>query len=143
MLEAALTRWVTVIELFFAAPGALLSGSTSSFSIVGGVSLAFLVVGLLLALLLRVRQAFRLALPALVSLVMPFLFAIASMVGTIASAIFVFVVGALLLLIWIASIARDAARKRPAIWLVGIGIIGFALLGIMVEITLPVSLRGN
>ena len=143
MLEAALTRWVTVIELFFAAPGALLSGSTSSFSIVGGVSLAFLIVGVLLALLLRVRQALRLALPALVSLIMPFLYAIASMVGTIASAIFVFVVGALLLLIWIAGIARDAARKRPAIWLVGIGIIGFALLGIMVEITLPVSLRGN
>ena len=118
MLEAALTRWGSVIELFFASPAALLSGSTSSFSIVGGVSLAFLIVGVLLALLLRVRQAFRLALPALVSLVMPFLFAIA-------------------------SIARDAARKRPAIWLVGIGIIGFALLGIMVEITLPVSLRGN
>lgn len=143
MLEAALTRWGSVIELFFSSPAALLSGSTSSFSIVGAISLAFLVLGLLLALLLRVRQALRLALPAIVSLISPFLFAIASMVGTIASAIFVFVVGTLLLLIWIAGIARDAARKRPAIWLAGIGIIGFALLGIMVEITLPVSLRGN
>ncbi len=143
MLEAALTRWVTVIELFFSAPGALLSGSTSGFTIVGTVSLAFLVLGVLLALLMRVRQAVRLALPALISLAMPFLYAIASMVGTIASAIFVFVVGSLLLLIWIAGIARDAARKRPAIWLAGIGIIGFALLGIMVEITLPVSLRAG
>ena len=143
MLEAALTRWVTVIELFFSAPGALLSGSTSGFTIVGTVSLAFLALGVLLALLMRVRQAVRLALPALVSLAMPFLYAVASMVGTIASAIFVFVVGALLLLIWIAGVARDAARRKPAIWLAGIGILGFALLGIMVEITLPVSLRAG
>jgi hypothetical protein len=143
MLEAALTRWVTVIELFFAAPGALLSGSTSAFSIVGAISVAFLVLGALLALVMRVRQAIRLILPALGSLISPFLFAICSMVGTIASAIFVFVVGSLLLLIWIASIARDAARRKPAIWLAGIGILGFALLGIMVEITLPVSLRAG
>jgi hypothetical protein len=143
MLEAALTRWVTVIELFFAAPGTLLSGSTSAFSIVGAISVAFLVLGALLALVMRVRQAIRLILPALGSLISPFLFAICSMVGTIASAIFVFVVGSLLLLIWIASIARDAARRKPAIWLAGIGILGFALLGIMVEITLPVSLRAG
>lgn len=143
MLEAALTRWVTVIELFFSAPGALLSGSTSGFTIVGTVSLAFLVLGVLLALVMRVRQAVRLVLPALISLIMPFLYAICSMVGTIASAIFVFVVGGLLLLIWIAGITRDAARKSPPIWLAGIGIIGFALLGIMVEITLPVSLRAG
>jgi hypothetical protein len=143
MLEAALTRWGSVIELFVAAPGALLSGSASAFSIVGAISLAFLVLGIVLALVMRVRQAVRLVLPALASLISPFLFAICSMVGTIASAIFVYVVGSLLLLIWIAGIARDAARRKPAIWLVGIGILGFALLGIMVEITLPVSLRAS
>jgi hypothetical protein len=143
MLQAALARWGAVLELFFASPGALLSGSTTSYSIVGGISIALLVVGLLLALLMRVGQAWRLIFPALLSLVSPFVFAIGSMVGTIASAIFVFVVGTLLLLIWIAGIARDAARKRPAVWLIGIGIVGFALLGIMVEITLPVSLRAG
>lgn len=143
MLEAALARWGSVIELFFTSPTALLSGSTSSFSIVGGVSMAFLVVGILLALIMRVREAIRLAVPALLSLVSPFLFAMGSMVATVASAIFVFVVGTLLLLIWIAGIARDAAERRPAIWLAGIGILGFALLGIMVEITLPVSLRSR
>lgn len=143
MLEAALTRWGSVIELFVAAPGALLSGSASAFSIVGAISLAFLVLGIVLALVMRVRQAVRLALPALASLISPFLFAICSMVGTIASAIFVYVVGSLLLLIWIAGIARDAARKSPPIWLAGIGILGFTLLGIMVEITLPVSLRAS
>lgn len=143
MLEAALTRWGSVIEVYFAAPAALLSGSTSSFSIVGAISLALLVLGAVLALVLRVRQAVRLALPALVSLALPFVYAIASMVGTIASAIFVFVVGSLLLLIWIAGIARDAASRKPAIWLAGIGILGFALLGIMIEITLPVSLRAG
>lgn len=99
MLEAALARWGSVIELFFTSPTALLSGSTSSFSIVGGVSMAFLVVGILLALIMRVREAIRLAVPALLSLVSPFLFAMGSMVATVASAIFVFVVGTLLLLI--------------------------------------------
>ena len=143
MLQAALARWGAVLELFFASPGALLSGTTTSYSIVGGISIALLTVGLLLALLMRVGQAWRLIFPALLSLVSPFVFAIGSMVGTIASAIFVFVVGTLLLLIWIAGIARDAARKRPAVWLIGIGIVGFALLGIMVEITLPVSLRAG
>ncbi len=143
MLEAALARWGSVIELFFTSPTALLSGSTSSFSIVGGVSMAFLVVGILLALVMRVREAIRLAAPALLSLISPFLFAMGSMVATVASAIFVFVVGTLLLLIWIAGIARDAAERHPAIWLAGIGILGFALLGIMVEITLPVSLRSR
>ena len=143
MLQAALARWGAVLELFFASPGALLSGSTSSFSIVGCIGIAFLVVGLLLALLMRVGQAWRLIFPAVLSLISPFVFAIGSMVGTVASAIFVFVVGTLLLLIWIAGIARDAARKRPAVWLMGIGIVGFTLLGIMVEITLPVSLRAS
>lgn len=143
MLQAALARWGAVLELFFTAPAALLAGSSTSYAIVGSLSIAFLVVGLLLVLLMRVGQAWRLIFPALVSLVSPFVFAIASMVGTIASAIFVFVVGTLLLLIWIAGIARDAARKRPGIWFIGIGIVGFALLGIMVEITLPVSLRAG
>ena len=143
MLQAALARWGAVLELFFASPGTLLSGTITSYSVVGCISIAFLVVGLLLALLMRVGQAWRLVFPALLSLISPIVFAIGSMVGTIASAIFVFVVGTLLLLIWIAGIARDAARKRPAVWLMGIGIVGFALLGIMVEITLPVSLRAS
>jgi len=142
MFEAALARWGFIVELFFTAPATLLGGGVGAFSVVGTLGVVLLVLGLVVIALQRVRQAVRLALPLLIAAVSPFLFALGSLVGTVAVAIFVFVAVALTLIIWLASIARDAAGRRAGIWLFGWGLMAFTLLGIMFEVMAPVSLRG-
>lgn len=142
MLEAALARWGSVIELFFTAPAALLGGSASSFAVVGGFGIAMLVLGLLFIAIQRARQAWRLVFPLGIAAISSLLYPLGSMVGTVAVAIFFFIVVALAIILWVAAVARDSAGRRAGIWLFGIGLFCLALLGIMVEITLPVSLRG-
>lgn len=141
MFEELLARWGVVAQLFAQSPLALLNGNASAFNIVGTASIVLAVLGVLIALVMRLKQALRLGIPALLAAVSPLIYGLASSIGSVVLAIAAFVVGTLMLILWVANIARDSANRRPPVWLIGIGLIGFALFGIMFEISFPYSLR--
>ena len=141
MFEELLARWGVVAELLVQSPLALLSGRVSDFSIVGTASIVLTVLGVMIALVMRLKQALRLTLPVLLTLISPLVYGLASAVGSVVLAIGAFVVGALILIIWVANIARDSAGRRPPVWLIGIGLVGFALFGIIFEVYFPYSTR--
>lgn len=141
MFEELLARWGVVAQLFAQSPLALLNGNASAFNIVGTASIVLAVLGVLIALVMRLKQALRLGIPALLASVSPLIYGLASSIGSVVLAIAAFVVGTLMLILWVANIARDSANRRPPVWLIGIGLIGFALFGIMFEISFPYSLR--
>lgn len=141
MFEELLARWGFVALFYAQSPFGLLSGVTSAFHIVGTLSIAALTLGAAIALVMRLPQALRLVVPAGLAATSPLVYGLASAVGSVMLAIATFIVGVLMLIIWVASIARDCTGRRLPVWLFAIGLIGFVLFGVMFEIITPYSTR--
>lgn len=141
MFEELLARWGLVTQTFALGPQAVLDGSTSAFNIVAAASAVLFVLGVVIALFMRLKQALRLILPTILTAISPLLYGLASAIGSVVLSIAFFIVGALMITIWVFNIARDSALRRLPVWMIGLGLVGFALYGIMFEITFPYSLR--
>ncbi len=124
MLEQLFGSWWPMVSSYFAGPLALAAGGVSAFSIVPTLGLVLLVLGLILAIVWREKQAIWVIGPVVASVLTPVILAIANILGGWFVVIFALIIGAVALLLWIGVIAADATRRLP-VWLLGLFSLSF------------------
>jgi hypothetical protein len=135
MLEQIFGSWWPMVSSYFAGPLLLAAGTVSPFSIVPTVGLALLVLGVILAVVWREKQAVWVIGPIVAAALTPIILAIANILGGWFVVIFALLAGAVALLLWIGVISADATRRLP-VWLVGLFGISFILHCTVVSVTL-------
>ena len=119
--------WPTVVA-FFAAPLSLLAGDPKPLAVVATLGLASLLVGVTLAIIWRVTQAWWLLIAAAVAAMSPIIVGFANSILGWMGMLFAVLAGAIYFLVNTAVLASGADRRLP-IWLIGIGMILFAAYG--------------
>ncbi len=126
MLQAMMTTWWSMTSAYFSAPLALLGGRIGPDTVLSTVGIGLLILGIVLALFWREKQARWLALPAIAAalapLVVSYIYAMMGWFGVL----FLLVLGGVGMLGWVGGIASDARYRMP-VWLTGFGLISFVV----------------
>ena len=126
MLETMIATWWSMTSAYFASPLALIGGRVAADTVLATGGIVLLILGVLLAFLLRERQARWLVLPALAAAVSPlvvsYMYAMMGWFGVL----FLLVIGGIGLLGWVGVVAMDARRRLP-VWLAGFGLASFVI----------------
>jgi hypothetical protein len=121
-----ITTWWSMTSAYVLAPIALAGGRVDVFTLLPVIGLLLVVLGVLVALAGREKQAAWLALPgiaaALAPVVVSFIYAMMGWFGVL----FLLVLGGIGLLGWVGVIASDA-RKPLGVWLIGFGLICYVV----------------
>jgi hypothetical protein len=124
MLETYLTGWQSMTAAYFADAASLLGGNVTALSVTAAAGVVLVVVGLFVAIALKVRRALRLIAPAILTVLWPILVLYIETTIAWLGRIFVSIFGVGALLIWIGLIVGKAPNKLP-IWLIGLGLVCF------------------
>lgn len=135
MLEQIFGSWWPMVSSYFAGPLALAAGTVSPFTIVPTVGFALLVLGVIVAVLWREKQAVWVIGPVIASALTPVILAIANILGGWFVVIFALVIGAVGLLLWIGVISADATRRLP-VWLLGLFAVNFVIYCTVVSVAI-------
>lgn len=135
MLEQIFGSWWPMVSSYFAGPLALAAGTVSPFTIVPTVGFALLVLGMIVAVLWREKQAVWVIGPVIASALTPVILAIANILGGWFVVIFALVIGAVGLLLWIGVISADATRRLP-VWLLGLFAVSFVVYCTVVSVAI-------
>lgn len=124
MFETYLTGWQSMTAAYFADAASLLGGNVTALSVTAAAGVVLVVVGLFVAIALKVRRALRLIAPAILTVLWPILVLYIETTIAWLGRIFVSIFGVGALLIWIGLIVGKAPNKLP-IWLIGLGLVCF------------------
>jgi hypothetical protein len=124
MFETYLTGWQSMTAAYFGDAASLLGGNVTALSVTAAGGVVLVVVGLFVAIALKVRRALRLIAPAILTVLWPILVLYIETTIAWLGRIFVSIFGVGALLIWIGLIVGKAPNKLP-IWLIGLGLACF------------------
>jgi hypothetical protein len=126
MFDQFFTSWWAMTSAYLTSPLSVLSGGVTIAAVISGLGLLSLIVGIILGIAGREKQVLWLAPPLLLSLITPLVLGFfRGMIGWV-GVLFGLLVGVVMLLVWTGVLAGDA-RRRLAVWLVGLGLISYVL----------------
>ena len=123
-MDQALTTWWSMTSAYFAAAALLLSGDVQATTLLPAAGLVLALVGVVLAVRWREKQAIWLIPPAILTLLAPFIISLGETMMGPFGLFFTLIAGLVGLLVWIAIIASDATKRLP-VWLIGLGCLSF------------------
>jgi hypothetical protein len=123
-MEQSFATWWPMTSAYFQAAASLLSGDIQLTTLLPAIGLILAAIGIVLAIRWREKQARWLIAVAIATLLGPFVVTLGEVMMGPFGVFFTLIAGLVCLLIWIAVIASDAARRLP-VWLIGLGCLSF------------------
>ena len=126
MLQNMISTWWTMTSAYFSAPAVLMGGRVDIQSILPVAGMVLLVLGIIVAVQRKEKQARWLALPAAAAAISPLVVSyVYDMMGWF-GVLFFLVLGGIGLLGWVGVVSSDARFRLP-VWLIGFGLVSYLL----------------